>query len=99
MVWDPELQLQGKVLRCFSVVESLRYLGVDITLAKGFSKKSHVENLKVLAERVWRLALELQHQALLVFPYIVPALAHRLTINPPPVEIVRKLSIKSLEHQ
>lgn len=80
---DVNLQVQGTPMKSFGVADPFTYLGLDFTLQQGFSNRHHLNTLVKSAGRVRRLSLKPHQKVNLLMSYVVPAFAHRLTIDPP----------------
>lgn len=80
---DPGIKLGNDYIKNFGVASPFTYLGVDFTLAKSMDSNIHVNRLKGAADRVGRLALKSHQKSTLLMQYVVPASAHRFSIDLP----------------
>lgn len=78
-------------IRQLGVNEPFTYLGLTYTLAKGFSNDHHLKSLEDAIARVGRLALKPQQKSQLLMQYVVPTSAHRMTVDLPSLNTLRRI--------
>ena len=86
-----QLAVRGRALRSLGVHEPFQYLGLTYTLSRGFYNKTHLGTLMDSVRRVRRLSLKPQQKVVLAMQYVVPALAHRMTIDLPSTTALRNV--------